>query len=39
MGQRLYDPGTGRFLQVTRYQAAASNAYDYAGQDPVNSST
>jgi hypothetical protein len=36
MGARLYDPLTGRFLQVDSVFGGSCNAYDYAGQDPLN---
>jgi RHS repeat-associated protein len=36
MGARLYDPGTGRFLQVDPVFGGSCNAYDYTCQDPVN---
>ena len=36
MGQRLYDPATGRFLQTDPIPGGSANAYDYAGQDPIN---
>ena len=37
MGERLYDPGTGRFLQTDPVPGGNSNAYVFP-QDPVNSS-
>ena len=37
MGVRLYVPGNGRFLQVDPVQGGSANAYDYANQDPINS--
>ena len=36
MGARPYDPFLGRFLAVDPVDGGALNAYDYAGQDPVN---
>ncbi|MFD0883088.1 DNRLRE domain-containing protein [Streptosporangium algeriense] len=36
MGARLYNPKTGRFLQVDPIAGGSDNAYEYAGQDPVN---
>jgi len=36
MGARLYDPVTGRFLQVDPVFGGSCNAYDYVCQDPVN---
>lgn len=36
MGVRLYDPTTGRFLQVDPVPGGSANAYDYANQDPLN---
>lgn len=36
MGVRLYAPSLGRFLQADPVPGGALNAYDYAGQDPVN---
>jgi RHS repeat-associated protein len=36
MGRRLYIPTLGRFLQVDPVRGGAANAYDYAGQDPIN---
>jgi RHS repeat-associated protein len=35
MGVRLYAPTLGRFLQVDPVRATDTNAYDYAGQDPL----
>ncbi|MFD5681003.1 DNRLRE domain-containing protein [Streptomyces bacillaris] len=32
---RVYEPGTGRFLQVDQEYAGGSNAYVYCGGDPV----
>jgi RHS repeat-associated protein len=37
MGVRLYVPRLGRFLQPDPLPGGSDNAYDYAGQDPVNS--
>lgn len=36
MGVRLYNPATGRFLQVDPVDGAGRNSYEYALQDPVN---
>ncbi|MEU6720430.1 DNRLRE domain-containing protein [Nonomuraea sp. NPDC046802] len=36
MGVRLYNPGTGRFLQVDPVAGGSANAYDYASGDPIN---
>jgi RHS repeat-associated protein len=36
MGRRLYNPTTGRFLQPDPVPGGSANAYDYAGQDPIN---
>ena len=36
MGVRLYNPTLGRFLQVDPVPGGSSNAYDYAGADPIN---
>ncbi|MBA3743586.1 RHS repeat-associated core domain-containing protein [Sporichthya sp.] len=37
MGVRLYNPATGRFLSTDPIVGGSANAYDYAGQDPINS--
>ncbi len=36
MGVRSYAPALGRFLSPDPIQGGSPNAYDYAGQDPVN---
>jgi RHS repeat-associated protein len=36
MGQRLYDPASGRFLQTDPVPGGSANRYDYASQNPVN---
>ncbi|MDP9183601.1 MAG: hypothetical protein M3P04_12610, partial [Actinomycetota bacterium] len=36
MGVRLYNPASGRFLQTDPVVGGSANAYDYAGQDPIN---
>jgi len=36
MGQRLYNPVLGRFLQTDPVPGGSANDYDYANQDPVN---
>ncbi|MDI6105972.1 RHS repeat-associated core domain-containing protein [Actinoplanes sp. NEAU-A12] len=36
MGVRLYNPTTGRFLQVDPVYGGSCNAYDYACADPTN---
>jgi RHS repeat-associated protein len=38
MGARLYDPATGRFLQVDPVFGGSCSAYDYVCKDPVNAS-
>ncbi len=38
MGARLYNPMTGRFLQVDPLPGGSANAYDYVSQDPINES-
>jgi RHS repeat-associated protein len=38
MGARLYNPATGRFLQVEPRFSGSANAYDYVDQDPDNAS-
>ncbi len=37
LGQRLYVPALGRFLQPDPQLGGSANDYDYANQDPVNS--
>ena len=36
MGQRVYAPGIGRFLQVDPVPGGSASDYDYAYQDPIN---
>jgi RHS repeat-associated protein len=36
MGERLYNPALGRFLQVDPVEGGSANDYDYTNQDPVN---
>ncbi|MFF3316223.1 DNRLRE domain-containing protein [Streptomyces sp. NPDC003035] len=36
MGVRLYNPATGRFLQMDPVRGGSANAYEYAFADPVN---
>ncbi|MFF6993331.1 RHS repeat-associated core domain-containing protein [Streptomyces sp. NPDC010273] len=36
MGVRLYDPGTGRFLQTDPVPGGSDNSYEYASQSPVS---
>jgi RHS repeat-associated protein len=36
MGERLYVPTLGRFLQADPIPGGSANAYDYANQDPIN---
>ncbi|MBT2231221.1 RHS repeat-associated core domain-containing protein [Nonomuraea sp. NEAU-A123] len=36
MGSRLYNPATGRFLQVDPIPGGSDNPYEYAAQDPIN---
>jgi RHS repeat-associated protein len=36
MGQRLYNPTTGRFLQPDPVPGGSANTYDYTSQDPLN---
>ncbi|MET8162511.1 DNRLRE domain-containing protein [Sphaerisporangium sp. NPDC005289] len=36
MGRRLYNPKTGRFLQVDPVEGGSANPYDYASQNPIN---
>ncbi|MFC1402814.1 MULTISPECIES: RHS repeat-associated core domain-containing protein [Streptacidiphilus] len=35
MGVRLYNPTTGRFLQIDPVPGGSSNAYEYGGGDPI----
>lgn len=36
MGVRLYNPATGRFVQVDPVAGGSANAYDYAWQEPMS---
>lgn len=36
MGARVYNPASGRFLQVDPIEGGSANDYEYAFQDPVN---
>lgn len=36
MGVRLYNPATGRFLQIDPIPGGSCNPYDYTCQDPIN---
>ncbi|MFJ3786834.1 DNRLRE domain-containing protein [Streptomyces sp. NPDC090093] len=36
MGVRLYNPATGRFLQMDPVRGGSANAYEYVFADPVN---
>jgi hypothetical protein len=36
MGVRVYNPATGRFLQVDPIPGGSANPYDYCNQDPIN---
>ncbi|WP_370025697.1 RHS repeat-associated core domain-containing protein [Planotetraspora sp. GP83] len=36
MGVRLFNPNTGRFLQVDPVIGGNANAYEYCGADPIN---
>lgn len=38
MGERVYNPTTGRFLQTDPVLGGSANNYDYVGGDPVNGS-
>jgi RHS repeat-associated protein len=38
MGQRVYVPEMGRFLQTDPVPGGSANDYDYADQDPINGS-
>ena len=37
MGVRPYDPAIGRFLATDPIEGGSLNAYDYAGQNPIDS--
>ncbi|MGW2145102.1 DNRLRE domain-containing protein [Nonomuraea bangladeshensis] len=36
MGRRVYNPTTGRFLQVDPVDGGSANAYEYCSGDPIN---
>ena len=36
MGQRLYSPQVGRFLEVDPVEGGSANDYDYANAEPIN---
>jgi len=36
MGARVYNPTSGRFLQMDPVDGGSANAYDYSNQDPMN---
>lgn len=36
MGVRLYNPVTGRFLQIDPVPGGSANAYEYCTADPIN---
>jgi RHS repeat-associated protein len=36
MGVRLYNPTTGRFLQIDPVVGGSADAYDYCNGDPIN---